>query len=247
HGQRVPEPLGRIEELLTRGDPFNAGEDLANFYRPVTQETVLKSAHGDVSFAPRLWANGSPRLSAYEYQGILRSACYTQGKVGERINCLNCHSMHGGDPKGLVTEETRGNAPCLKCHQQLNAGAAGEAHSRHADVAAAPRCYDCHMPKVVYGVMTFHPSHDITVPAPQLTAAQGVPNACNQCHLDKSGNWAIGQPRRLWPDRYKGRPPSGDAVFDLPEGPRALFMGDAVTRALAADALAGNGPMKPDP
>src|SRR4030095_6827694 len=100
HGQRVPEPLGRIEELLTRGDPFNAGEDLANFYRPVTQETVLKSAHGDVSFAPRFWANGSPRLSAYEYQGILRSACYTQGKVGERINCLNCHSMHGGDPKG---------------------------------------------------------------------------------------------------------------------------------------------------
>ena len=246
HGQRVPEPLKRIDEVLTRGDPFNAGEDLSKFYKPVSQETVLKSAHGDVSFAARFWANGSPRLSAYEYQGILRSTCYTQGKVGERINCLTCHSLHGGDPKGLITAEMRGDAPCLKCHQQLKAPAALLAHSRHSDAASGPRCYDCHMPKVVYGVMTFHPTHDITVPVPQLTAAQGVPNACNQCHLDKSVNWAIAETKRLWPDRYKGNSPSSDAAFDLPEGPRALFMGDAVTRALAANALGGNGPLKPD-
>jgi len=246
HGQRVPQPLDRINELLTRGDPFNAGEDLAEFYRPVTHETVLKSRQGDVPFASRFWANGSPRLSAYEYQGILRSACYTRGKIGERINCLNCHSLHGGDPKGLLTVETRGNAPCLKCHQELNARVAQAAHGKHADGGSSPRCYDCHMPKVVYGVMTFHPSHEITIPAPQLTAAQGVPNACNQCHLDKSVNWAIGETRRLWPARYRDTSPSSDAAFNLPEGPRALFMGDAVMRALAADALAGNGPMKPD-
>jgi predicted CXXCH cytochrome family protein len=247
HGQRVPHPVDRIGDLLTRGDPFNAGEDLATYYRPVTHETILRSRQGDVSFSSRFWANGSPRLSAYEYQGILRSACYTRGKVGERVNCLTCHSPHDGDPKGLVTSETRGNAPCLACHQPLRDRAAQAAHSKHADAATSPRCYDCHMPRVVYGVMTFHPSHEITVPAPQLTAALGVPNACNQCHMDKSVNWAIGQTRRLWPDRYRDSSLDRDSAFDLPEGPRALLMGDAVMRALAADALAGNGPMKPDP
>src|SRR4030095_12472555 len=39
---------------------------------------------------------------------------------------------------------------------------------------------------------------------------------------------------------------SGDDQFNLPEGPRALFAGDALTRALAADLLAGNGPFQAD-
>ncbi len=246
HGQRVPEPLKRIESLLTEGDPFNAGDDLSRFYKPVTQATVLKSAHGDVSFASRFWANGSPRLSAYEYQGILRSACYAKGKPGERVTCLNCHTPHSGDPKGLITEENRGDAPCIKCHGKLGATAARDVHSQHGSGAGNPRCYDCHMPKVVYGVMTFHPAHDISVPAPQLTATQGMPNACNQCHMDKSVNWAIGETRRMWPQRYKDTSPSANAAFDLPEGPRALFMGDAVMRALAADIMGGSAPRKPD-
>ena len=243
HGQRVPEPLGRIRNMLTEGDQFNAGEDLGHYYKPVTQATVLKSPRGDVAFASRFWANGSPRLSAYEYQGILRSACYTRGIVGERVNCITCHTPHSGDPKGMITEENRGDAPCVKCHTQLGATKERDAHSKHA---SSVRCYDCHMPKVVYGVMTFHPTHDITIPTPQLTATQGVPNACNQCHMDKSVNWAIAETRRLWPQRYQDTSRSADAAFDLPEGPRALFMGDAITRALAADVMGGHGPRKPD-
>lgn len=246
HGQRVPRPMDRIRSLMTEGDPFDAGEDLSQYYTPVTHATVLKSPRGDVAFASRFWANGSPRLSAYEYQGIRRSACFVEGKPGERVTCLNCHTPHAGDPKGLITEENRSDAPCVKCHEKLGASVAREAHGRHGSAAGSPRCYDCHMPKVVYGVMTFHPTHDIGVPAPQLTATQGVPNACNQCHLDKSVNWAIRETRRLWPERYKASAASADAVFDVAEGPRALFMGDALTRALAAYGLGGGGPAKPD-
>jgi hypothetical protein len=95
--------------------------------------------------------------------------------------------------------------------------------------------------------MTFHPTHDISVPQPQLTAAQAVPNACNLCHLDKSVNWAIHESQRLWPDRYRATQPSSDAQFEMAEGPRMLFAGDALTRALAAEAMGGDGMMKPDP
>jgi len=103
------------------------------------------------------------------------------------------------------------------------------------------------MPRVVYGVMSFHPTHDITIPNPELTVSQAVPNACNQCHLEKSVNWSIAEAKRLWPARFGNLQSSSDEQFNLPEGPRALFAGDALTRALAADALAGNGPFKPDP
>jgi hypothetical protein len=102
------------------------------------------------------------------------------------------------------------------------------------------------MPRVVYGVMSFHPTHDITVPDPQLTSSQAVPNACNQCHLGKSVNWSITEAKRLWPARFSTIQTSADTQFDRPEGLRSLFAGDALTRAMAADALSGNGPQPPD-
>jgi predicted CXXCH cytochrome family protein len=242
HGQRVPEPFDRIKEILGRGDPYDAGDDLSSFYRPVTRETKV----GSYSFANRFWSNGSPRLTAYEYQGIIRSRCFTEGEPGKRINCLTCHTMHGGDAKGQITEENRTNRPCLSCHQQYEADEALAAHTRHAPASAGSNCYACHMPRVVYGVMSVHPTHEITVPAPEMTASAGVPNACNQCHLDRSVNWAVSESKRLWPERYRMTLASRDSQFDLPEGVRALFAGDALTRALAAEALGGGGLARPD-
>lgn len=243
HGQRVPEPFERIQELLAKGDPFNAGDDLSMYFKPVWRDTKI----GDYSFANRFWNNGSPRLTAYEYQGILRSKCFTAGEQGNKINCLSCHTMHGGDPKGQITEDKRTNKACLTCHQEFEAAPELEAHTGHKSASSGSSCYACHMPRVVYGVMAVHPTHDITVPDPQLTAAQGVPNACNQCHLDKSVNWAIGASKTLWPERFAAAQSSADQMFDLPEGPRALFAGDALVRALAAEALSGGGPVGPVP
>ena len=243
HGQRVPEPLDRIQTILTSGDPFNAGEDLSRFYRPIDHETQV----GKVSFASRFWANGSPRLTAYEYQGVLRSKCFSKGEPGKRINCLTCHTMHDGDPAGQIRAENRTDKPCLQCHQQFGEQTALAKHTSHAAESSGSRCYNCHMPRVVYGIMTFHPTHDITVPDPQLTVSAGVPNACNLCHLDRGVNWSIEQAKKLWPVRFANAQMSSDEQFNLPEGPRALFAGDALTRALAADLMGGGGPVKPDP
>jgi predicted CXXCH cytochrome family protein len=251
HGQRVPEPMSRIQEILGKGDPFDAGEDLSRFYRPVTRATIIERKDKEgrdnpYSFASRFWANGSPRLTAYEYQGLLRSKCFTGGDPAKRINCLTCHTMHSGDPKGMITEENRTNQPCLACHQPYGPPEALAKHTGHRADSIGSQCYTCHMPRAVYGVMTFHPTHDISVPQPQLTAAEGVPNACNLCHLDKSVNWAIRESKRLWPAWYRAVEPSLDGQFEMAEGPRMLFAGDALTRALAADALGGDGMMKPD-
>jgi predicted CXXCH cytochrome family protein len=242
HGQRVPQPMDRIQEILTRGDPYNAGDDLRQFYQPVTRETKI----GNFSFANRFWANGSPRLTAYEYQGILRSKCFTAGEAGNRINCLSCHSMHEGDPRGQIKAENRTDRPCLECHKEYEPLDALAAHTKHKAESTGSRCYNCHMPRVVYGVMSVHPTHDITVPDPSLTVTKSMPNACSQCHLDKSINWAIRSAKSLWPEKFASIEPSSDEQFDVAEGPRALFAGDALMRALAAEAMGGGGPASID-
>ena len=242
HGQRVPEPFDRIQEILKRGDPYNAGDSLSDYYRPVSRETRV----GEYSFANRFWSDGSPRLTAYEYQGILRSRCFINGESNTRINCLTCHSMHSGNPEGQILSENLTDKPCLSCHSEYQTKTALSQHTGHQPDSSGSRCYTCHMPRVVYGVMSVHPTHEITVPDPRKTIAQAVPNACNQCHLDKSVNWALSAAAKLWPSRFGGAKQSADQDFNLPEGVRALFAGDALTRAVAAEALGGGGPVRPD-
>ncbi len=217
HGQRVPEPDERIREVLSQGDPFDAGKDLSAFYRPVQRDTKV----GNFSFATRFWADGSPRLTAYEYQGLLRSKCFTAGKPGDRITCISCHSMHGGDPRGQLTDAKKTNAACNECHQKFAAPGALAAHTKHPAESAGSLCYNCHMPKIVYGVMAAHRTHDITIPRPEDTVQFAKPNACNLCHAEKSVNWAIAETRRLWPAVYASSA-AADAPFRRTRGTARL-------------------------
>lgn len=233
HGQRVPKPTDRIREIMQDGDPYDSGENLAQFYEPVHAGTTI----GPVSFASRFWDDGSPRLTAYEYQGVLNSPCFTKGEPGNRINCNSCHTMHGGDIKGQITDEMRTNVACTQCHTEMRDESVLTKHTRHAAASEGSSCYSCHMPEVVYGVQTFHKTHQISVPNAQLTAEKNVPNACNQCHVDQSVNWAIEKSKEFWPQKFADAKPSTDAQFQTAEGVRSLFAGDALTRAMMADAL----------
>lgn len=232
HAQRVPSPNDRIRPILSQGDPYDAGENLGDYYRPVQRDTKV----GDFSFATRFWNDGTPRLTAYEYQAMTRSKCFTGGQPGARITCINCHEMHGGDPRGMLTEKMKTNVACTQCHEQLAAPGSLAEHTRHAAGSSGSLCYNCHMPQIVFGVMSAHPTHAITIPRPEETVRFAKPNACNQCHLDWSVNRAIAATKRLWPETYAASA-SGDATFEEPEGRRALFAGDAVTRALTAAAM----------
>ncbi len=233
HGQRVPEPLGRIRSMMSKGDAYDAGENLHEFYRPVQRETKVET----FSFASRFWEDGSPRLTAFEYQGLTRSKCFTAGEPGNRLTCISCHSMHGGDPRGQITAKMKTNAACTQCHQEFTEAAQLVAHTKHDAQSTGSSCYECHMPKIVYGIMSAHRTHDITIPRPDETIRFNKPNACNQCHLDWSANHTIAETRRLWPKEYAASQPGGE-FFDEPEGQRALFAGDAVVRALTAGAMA---------
>ncbi len=59
------------------------------------------------------------------------------------------------------------------------------------EVGEGTKCINCHMPAQFYMGVDYRNDHSIRIPRPDLTKTLGTPNACNQCHADKSPDWAI--------------------------------------------------------
>jgi tetratricopeptide (TPR) repeat protein len=88
------------------------------------------------------------------------------------------------------------------------------------------------MPKSPFMVVHLRADHSIRVPRPDLTRDLGVPNACSQCHTDKSLSWVVGAY-----DKWYGtaRKPHYGSV--LAAGRRADPSAKADLLRLAGDAL----------
>ena len=228
HGQRLADD---VRPFMEHGDPFVPGDDLALTTSPLWRDTPL--AGDREAFAARFWADGTPRLTAYEYQGLLQSRCAQEGA----LTCTTCHGMHEGEPRGQLRAGLRGadaDRMCTSCHAPLADGAAAARHTHHDAAGAGARCVSCHMPRVVYGVLDVHRSHRIEVPEPARTAASGRPDACTSCHVGETPAWAAAARARLWREDAQGMQP---ALADAPSPADALFAGDPLTRAVSADAL----------
>jgi hypothetical protein len=235
HGQRLPDPPDSIRDWMIDGPVYRAGETLTASLDPVTRDTPGPPSMPDM-FARRFWNDGTPRLTAYEYQGLVASPCFQKGE----LTCLSCHSMHAGDLRGQIEPAMRTNDACAPCHQELMADV--KAHTRHEPEGSGSLCYECHMPRMVYGVLEIHRSHLIENPDPAADAEAARPNACTLCHLDRSAVWAAEKSREWWgSDAYRIPERSGDgAPVELADTAAALLAGDPVQRAVAAR-LAGRG------
>ncbi len=93
------------------------------------------------------------------------------------------------------------------------------------------------MPRVTYGLLTAMRSHRISTPDPgALVGRHDQPDACTQCHVDRSRAWAAdGMAALGLHGTAPGRPDPSEAW-----GSRVLLDlhgGDPIQRNLAADAL----------
>ncbi len=123
------------------------------------------------------FADGQIQDEVYVYGSFLQSKMYKAGVV-----CKDCHEPHSG--KVYV----QGNALCFRCHM---ASAYGEReHHFHDPKGKGASCVDCHMHERTYMVVDPRRDHSIRIPRPDLSDKLGTPNACNQCHTDKSNQWA---------------------------------------------------------
>lgn len=170
-------------------DGFTPEQDLFDYYLPVLLEEGLY--HPDGQILEEVYVYGS----------------YTQSKMHEQgVTCGNCHEPHSNRLR------IEGNGLCTQCH---NPGGrpdfptlrrldyeSGE-HHFHAQTAASPGCVSCHMADKTYMVIDDRRDHSFRIPRPDLSVSLNTPNACNDCHADKTAQWAAARIQ----DWYPGNPP----------------------------------------
>jgi len=217
HGNRIARDLG---DVLAHGERWVPGTPLLARSRPIERDSTLAGSDEPV-FADRFWPDGTPRLSAYEYQALLASPCHRDGG----LECGDCHTMHGDDP--VMQLRSDAGSACVRCHDAAKLSP-GHRQGSHPTTT----CADCHMPRVTYGLMQGMMSHRITVPEP----AADKPDACTQCHVDRSRGWAASSAAVLgFHDRQPPSPHPWETWASRIE--LDLHGGDPIARALAVDAL----------
>ncbi len=232
HAQRLPDPMEKLWTFLDTGPTFRPGELLAGHVKPLSRDLPVPPPGEPDMFRQRFWSDGTARLTAYEYVGLTQSPCFRGGK----FSCTSCHTMHAGDAAGQIAPDLLGDQACTQCHAAIarNVGA----HSHHAPASSGSRCVECHMPRIVYGVLEIHPSHRVEVPDVARDVEGGRPNACTLCHADRDAAWAADRMRDFWGARYRrpGARPDG-APLDAPEALVSAHAGDPLQRAVYVTAL----------
>jgi hypothetical protein len=158
---------------------FTAGSNYYDHFLPQL-EYGLPQDHD-----PAWYVDGSTRRFSSDTLGLWLSRCFLEGGV----TCVDCHT----DPHDTEIEKNPGIRPeasaiCTRCHEGIGKDVA--AHSRHSESSAGSSCVECHMPRNVVSIKAKIRDHGISLPAPENTERHGIPNACNNCHEDRTPAWA---------------------------------------------------------
>jgi tetratricopeptide (TPR) repeat protein len=151
--------------------------------RPITTDYV-PGQHFLDAYVPSLleegvyYVDGQILEEDYEYGSFLQSKMYHEG-----VTCSDCH-----DPHSAKLSPVSMNAVCGKCHLFSKFDTAE--HHHHSQGSTGAICANCHMPTRTYMVVDVRRDHSFRVPRPDFSVAYGTPNACSQCHRDKSAKWA---------------------------------------------------------
>jgi len=156
----------------------------------------------------------------YEYGSFVQSKMYREG-----VTCSDCHNPHSGKLKQASL-----NATCGQCHSLAKFDA--PAHHHHTPGSAAAQCVSCHMPTRTYMVVDARRDHSFRVPRPDFSTQYGTPNACNQCHKDKSAAWVSDAAVKWF---GPARDTSGQFVEALDAGRRGQMDAEKLLAALIAD------------
>jgi predicted CXXCH cytochrome family protein len=137
------------------------------------------------------YADGQMRDEVYNYASFKQSKMFAAG-----VTCSDCHEPHGAKLRAP------GDGVCAQCHAPEKYTAAS--HHQHASVNPPLACASCHMPERTYMVIDRRHDHSFRIPRPDISAKLGTPNACNDCHADKSPQWATDAVERWHGSKRQG-------------------------------------------
>ena len=121
-------------------------------------------------------ADGQVDDEDYIYTSFLQSKMFHRD-----VKCSNCHDPHSG--KILFAA----NQLCLQCHAK---NYDDPSHTFHPVGIEASACKSCHMPGKIYMGNDLRHDHSFRVPRPDLSVKYSTPNACTNCHNNRSAQWA---------------------------------------------------------
>ncbi|MEN8244631.1 MAG: tetratricopeptide repeat protein [Thermodesulfobacteriota bacterium] len=142
---------------------------------------------------PLYYTDGQILDEVYVYGSFTQSKMYSKD-----VRCSDCHDVHSCKP--LLD----GNRLCLQCHRSdiydtrehhfhKRAGETGESlriDGKTIAVGTGAECKNCHMPGRYYMGIDLRVDHSLRIPRPDLSMSFDAPNACTECHSDKSDQWA---------------------------------------------------------
>jgi predicted CXXCH cytochrome family protein len=155
------------------------GEPLLNHYLPRLLDDGM------------YYPDGQIQDEVYVYGSFLQSRMHQAG-----VTCSDCH-----DPHSLQLRQP-GSAVCLQCHAEDKF--ATETHHFHKLDSKGASCVECHMPPRDYMQVDPRHDHSLRIPRPDLSVTLGTPNACNNCHADKSAVWAAARVQDWYGDVPQG-------------------------------------------
>ena len=156
-------------------DDFKVGDKFSDHYLNVTLTENL------------YFSDGKIKDEVYVYNSFLQSKMYEVG-----VTCSDCHDVHS------LKRKAKGDSVCFSCHTPTKYET--KAHTKHGKNKAG--CISCHMPSRVYMGVDERNDHSFRIPRPDLSVNSDIPNACNNCHKNKSASWA-NKAMKKW---YKSTP-----------------------------------------
>ncbi|RPD96156.1 tetratricopeptide repeat protein [Aureibaculum marinum] len=174
--------------------------------------TMLDHYFPQLLESPIYYADGQILDEDYVYGSFVQSKMYHNG-----ISCKDCHNSHSLELK------FEGNKLCMQCHvpQKYNV----EAHHKHKEIGEATQCINCHMVGRIYMGNDYRRDHSFRIPRPDQSIKYGTPNACIQCHTDKTNEWAWQNYKELYgePDSIHFSDYLAPAIAGEPNAHLGLF------------------------
>lgn len=121
----------------------------------------------------------------YVYGSFLQSKMHANG-----VKCTDCHNPHS------LKLKLKGNNLCLQCH--VPEKYESQNHHFHQMDTEASQCINCHMTGKNYMGNDFRRDHSFRIPRPDQSEKYDTPNACNQCHENKTNKWAADNIKRWY-------------------------------------------------
>ncbi len=164
---------------------------------PITKEFVPGESYYDHFNVATLedrdfYPDGFDLGENYTLTGWLMNSC----KQKSDLNCITCHTSSG---RNRFTDNP--NQSCIQCHKDR--GEHVTAHTHHKADSPGSVCINCHAPSRIFVGRFVRSDHSFRPPMPEATIKFGSPNSCNQCHNDKSHEWANKNVKKWHPDGYQ--------------------------------------------